>query len=226
MEECIDACRILFQVPQGIAKRLLPLLTTDDVRIAAVRTVQNQVPAGVDLDAPQHRMYRTTVIKVSRARGQLLEYVREHQKRQVCLMQEALPTDEQTFYEGSIIPTEMRFGSYLYYRGVISREMLDRALAWQKGKRPLMGQIALWWGYISPTDFAHVLCSMRTNEMFGDAARRMGKLSEAQLKMILEEQKRFNCRIGTYFILNSILAPTALKDYLHQMKEHNRRYAV
>jgi hypothetical protein len=102
--------------------------------------------------------------------------------------------------------------------------MLEHSLAWQKRKRPLMGQIAMERGYVTPRQFAEVLCRLERGEMFGEKAREMGLLTNGQVSMILAQQESHGCPVGAYFVRNGLLSREQLDEYLGELRIHNRAY--
>jgi hypothetical protein len=129
------------------------------------------------------------------------------------------------YYEGNIVPTKLRFGSFLYYSGIISYQMLEDALEWQKKRRPLMGQIAMERGIVIPSNFAEALFHLHSAESFGQVARNLNIMSDANILDITKEQKKYNSQIGQFFIEKEILEQSAIERFMEQFLEHNYRFS-
>jgi hypothetical protein len=138
----------------------------------------------------------------------------------------APPWGSDVYYRGDIVPRALRLGQYLYYRGAIGRRMLDDALEWQKRKRPMMGQIALRHGMLSPHEFAMLLFVQEGYALFGQAAKAQGFLGEGDLRRIAEAQSRYEYRIGDYFVEMGIIPKERLEAYHRDLCKHNRAYAA
>lgn len=53
------------------------------------------------------------------------------------------------FYKGTVPKRGLLFGQYIYYYGYISFRQLIDAIIWQKIQRPLIGNIAVRWKWLS-----------------------------------------------------------------------------
>jgi hypothetical protein len=253
MEDVYSSGSILYNVPLYMVKRIVPLLRPEDIKIACTKLIQAQIPKGVDLNSANGRMYRNSLQKISRAYSVLNSYVelRLHEQkakrikevnlsktvapgsalsivsRDAFLKDMIRPEREKNgiYYEGNIVPTKLRFGNFLYYSGLISYQMLDDALEWQKRKRPLMGQIAMERGIVIPSHFAETLFHLQNAESFGQVARNLNIMTDANIVDITNEQKKYNCQIGQFFIEKEILDRSDIERLMEQFLEHNYRYS-
>jgi hypothetical protein len=128
------------------------------------------------------------------------------------------------YYKGPTPPTQLRFGSFLYYNGLISYKMLVDALRWQRKQRPLMGQLALIFHYITPKDLAEILFVMDNQSTFGQTGMQLGKLTDDSIETVLAEQKQFGCEIGQYFIKKRMYSQKVINFFLLKFFEHNKKY--
>ncbi|MBD3317507.1 MAG: hypothetical protein GF344_17085 [Chitinivibrionales bacterium] len=220
MEEAIRACEELFRVPRRVARVILPSIRARDVKAAAPGAV-----AELRKHTEDDALSRTRMIKrVIHARRALLKHIERREGKQRRGYAPAWGSD--VYYWGDVVPRTLRLGQYLYYRGAISRRMLDDALEWQKRKRPMTGQIALRYRMISPRQFALLLYMQNEYALFGEAAKAHGILDDKELKKIFEAQKRYQCRIGDYFVQMGVIPRERMDDYHNDLCEHNMIHAA
>lgn len=129
------------------------------------------------------------------------------------------------FYRGAMPQNRMRFATFLYYKGVFDQSTLGMALDWQKRCRPLIGQIAVAWDFITLREFAEILYQSRDGQPFGQVAKRRGRLNDSQIAALLTEQERFRKPIGQFFIEKKILTKGEVEMYLLEHEMHNLRIA-
>jgi hypothetical protein len=129
-------------------------------------------------------------------------------------------------WSGKIPARHLRFAQYLYYAGVIDWSLLFRAMRWQHRTRPSLGEIAREIGILSADDVRHVLRHKRTNERFGEAALRLGRLDHVRLLTILGHQHRLDRPIGRYFVEQGILTLLELDHWLRRHWTHNLSVAA
>ena len=232
MEQVVSACKTLFGSPFFVSQSIVDWLTTQDIGIAFQRTIEKHIPPGIDILKDGGKLHAPTIRTFIRAYQILTDFVEQRQAEgrsasvvlNHCHGQRRLKAPKGTraeqdmvfsggriqygselYYDGQMLPTKLRFGAYLYYRGLISYEMLTDALEWQKKHRPLMGQIAMKAGLMTPADFAQILLYLRIGESFGQVAREHNKLTAAHVNKIIELQERTNTKIGNYFVEAGIL---------------------
>jgi hypothetical protein len=121
-------------------------------------------------------------------------------------------------------PRPLQFGQYLYYLGVIPFNALIEAITWQRRQRPLLGQIALRWGWLSETDVKRILQERGAYSSFGERAEKLGLLSSVQVRTLLYHQRTHHTRIGDYFVERGLFSENDLNHLLAQLAEHNRRH--
>ena len=125
-------------------------------------------------------------------------------------------------YKGSVPRTPLRLGRYLYYRGAITWNALVESLRWQQKHRTPMGEIAVQLGYLELTELGQLLRRAANGESFGSVARRTGKLTDKQIRAILEKQAP--CRVGDYFVEQGMLSRDKLDRFVEELDEHNSRF--
>lgn len=126
------------------------------------------------------------------------------------------------FYTKEIPKRELLLGQMLYYSGLISWRTLIKAITWQRGQRPLIGQIALEWKMISHNEIHRILMWRNFRGKFGERAVRLGYLSRFQLMALLGKQRNLQCPIGEFFVNEGILGPQDMEAMVKRQKIHNR----
>jgi hypothetical protein len=127
------------------------------------------------------------------------------------------------FYEGDLPKRELLVGQFLYYSGIISWKTLIEAIIWQRKQRPLIGQIARRWGFLSSHDIQRILIERSRMEKFGEYALRTGYITPFQLMAVLGKQRSFQRPIGEYFLQRSILSPKQMDKMVERARVHNLR---
>jgi curved DNA-binding protein CbpA len=125
------------------------------------------------------------------------------------------------FYTGTVPKGNLLLGQFLYYSGLISWQTLINAICWQRGQRPLIGQIAVKWGLISYQDVLSILKIRTFNEKFGECALRTGYISSFELYALVGKQKNLQRPFGEYFTESGILSPSDLIYMAQKHQLHN-----
>jgi len=128
------------------------------------------------------------------------------------------------FWEGSIPMRRLRFGRFLYYKGVISWDTLVDGLMWQAQQRPVLGRVLLAKAYISREELQFILAHRKQNEFVGACAVRLGLISSLQLEHAIAQQQKQRRPLGDYFIRRGLLTHDTLRRYLNRHDMHNQRY--
>jgi hypothetical protein len=125
------------------------------------------------------------------------------------------------YHTGDIPLFPLRFAQYLYYSKKIDWNTLIGALSWQYAVRPKLGELGKKLGYLSSDDILLVLKNKAYNELFGDAALRMGVIDSRQLTVLLGSQRLMNLPIGKFFIEKGYLDNDELTSALKSFSYHN-----
>jgi hypothetical protein len=125
------------------------------------------------------------------------------------------------YYQGPIPYSILEFGRYLYYTGHISYWSLIQAITWQRKQRPVIGSVALRWGWLLKGSFERILAANHVPGRFGEKAVKLGFLSDFQVRTLLYYQRTQQEKIGTYFIMQNLLTAEHLELLIHKMIEHN-----
>ncbi len=123
---------------------------------------------------------------------------------------------------GQLPNRRLFLAEYLYHRGLVSYQQLIAALVWQRRQRPLFGQLAVEWGYLSKELVQQVISAQQAGERFGDCARRLGLLSIFQHYALIGKQRSMQQPIGQWFIQHDVCTEAQIDTSVEQLKEHNR----
>jgi len=117
----------------------------------------------------------------------------------------------------------LRIGRYLYCRGFITYRMLINAVVWQRKQRPIIGDLALRWGWLNAAAIKRIIGAGDARGRFGEKAVDLRLLSSFQVKVLLYFQRSQQERLGAYFVWHNILKPEELERLARELREHNAR---
>lgn len=121
----------------------------------------------------------------------------------------------------------MFFGQYLVENGIVSRDLLVKAIELQEKTNLSFGDTAVRMGLLSPENAEKVNHAQRSEDMrIGDLAVRMGFLTDDQVMEILAEQKKNHLYIGEALVRVGGLTPESLSLHLARFKEEQSEYAT
>ena len=115
-------------------------------------------------------------------------------------------------------------GTFLYYRGLISYYQVIESIAWQKNRRPLIGQMAMQIGKLTANQFARIMVHVKNGECFGTIARKQKLLSNSVIQTLVKAQEKYDCRIGRYFVEKRILSDDEIRKLEEEMCRHNKKF--
>jgi len=133
----------------------------------------------------------------------------------------ARPTATDHKWAQGLPKRHLRIGQYLYYSGKISWRVLIQALVWQGQQRPCFGRLAEGWGYVSSEDIRNILTHRRLGEAIGEAAVRLGLLTQYQRDAVVGMQKRMQRRLGDYFVESGFLSQKEMDEIVRKHRQHN-----
>jgi hypothetical protein len=135
---------------------------------------------------------------------------------------QAVPKKNRNDFYGGPVPFRvLDIGRYLYYSGVISYWSLIEALTWQRKQRPLIGHVAIRWGWLNSDRITQITASHSINDRFGERAVRLGLLTSFQVNTILYYQRMLQERLGPYFVQKHILTAEQLELLANRLTKHN-----
>lgn len=119
------------------------------------------------------------------------------------------------------------FGQYLVEKGVVSTDLLLKAIALQESTNLKFGEMAKAMGFVSEADITRVHDAQRTEDLqFGDMCVKLGILTAAQIQEILTKQKNSHLYIGEALVKVDALSAERLKSELDAFKADQAEYAV
>jgi hypothetical protein len=128
---------------------------------------------------------------------------------------------------GAVPRRRLRLAEYLFHRGKIRWSDVTDALQWQRAQRPMVGRIALEWGYLTHADIRDVIARRRAerafDEPFCEYACRIGLLTGAQATAIVGQQRRLQRPIGEWFVARGLLRRDEVDVLATELALHNAR---
>ncbi|HEX9078806.1 MAG TPA: chemotaxis protein CheX [Desulfuromonadaceae bacterium] len=119
------------------------------------------------------------------------------------------------------------FGQYLVEKGIVSRDMLLKAIALQEQKNLRMGEIAVAMGYATQDDIDRAHNAQLSRDMnLGDLLVERGVLTLSQLNEIITRQKNTHLYIGEALVLVGALTDAQLQKYLDEFKADQAQYVA
>ena len=129
------------------------------------------------------------------------------------------------YWKGGIPNRQLRLGEYLFYTGIISWDMMIKAIVEQRRSRPRLGQLAQEQDLLDGGDLAAGLAARKPGERIGDTLRRLGLLSPAKVEDLLSEQRRTQKPIGRQLVSLGGVHVQDLPRILARHWQHNRTFA-
>ncbi len=146
-------------------------------------------------------------------------YSRPSGKSGMRTTKESRTTD--TVFRGPLPFRSLELGRYLYYRGMISYDSLISALVWQRRQRPVIGDIARRWGWLTADAIRRIVETINLKGRFGERAVHLGLLTLFQVNTLLFYQRSQQNRLGRYFVANRHLTEDDLDRVIRELNEHN-----
>ncbi len=135
------------------------------------------------------------------------------------------PWEPGKLYKGEIPARPLLFGLYLYYSGVITWKTIVDVLVWQRKHQKRLGELGFSMGWLSKEDIFTIVRDHEDVLLFGESAIKRGLLSDRQLLILLNQQKKAARKFGEYFLEKGILTAEALEQQLEEFHAHNLRYS-
>jgi hypothetical protein len=230
----LDACRILFPGAE-INKQFLCYIQPDGLKNAYRNRAWECHPDACD--ANSSRPDRTELFRRSVEAYKLLDSFLKERKslpiryaRSASSSKSSFPrpavakrAEGEQYYSGPMPTIELKLGLFLYYSGVVSYQAVVRALIWQRSLRPLIGDFACQWGWLTDKDVSAILAATDIVGSFGERALAMGLLTQSQLNLILLHQRSRQQPIGSYFVEQNLLTELTLRHHLRALDRHNKQ---
>ncbi len=234
--EIIDACRLLFPATVAVDAGFLNTIASEDVKAAfrkkALKTHPDRSKVLGRSREELSRMFQEVssayhileTYFIQRANGKSgPEACPKSRRPPSSAGNSRRPKPNDYFYTGVVPWRQLRLGEFMYYSKVISWRTLINAIVWQKKRRPLFGQIARQWSFLSDDDIRLILRHKSRDEVFGEFARRHGFLTRYQQMAITGRQRQLQPLIGMHFIEKGLLTVVQVKMQARNQEQHNRR---
>jgi hypothetical protein len=128
------------------------------------------------------------------------------------------------FFRGKVPSRYLRLGEFLFYSRIIPWHNLINAIVWQHRMRPRLGQIAVELDFLGEADILTILHAKHFKEPFGQAAVRLGFLTDYRRFVLLGRQRGYPFPLGRYFLDFNILNEATLDRHLRENRLHNFYY--
>lgn len=245
VSNAVTACRHIFKVQQFLAHGIIPALRIEDVKIAFAKQIhknaeQKQRPSHEEpfkeyLDSytvladyiKQHNLEVFLALesyKGTSSDGYSYLFPQLDTEKTIPVYYSSFISKKNLFFNGPIPPRKLRLGTFLYYRGLISYYHVMESIAWQKDRRPLIGQMAMQIDKLTSDKFARIIIHVKNGGCFGSIARKQNLLSDSVIAALVKAQEKYDCRIGRYFIEKRILSEDMVHKLANEMRLHNQRF--
>jgi len=239
----LSACQTLFGARLDVSNDFLCSLHPDDVRSAYRRRAKQTHPDLFYHKDPFFQKRQSDLFRrVSDSYTMVQEFFKQrdtgrwqsagtkandtrHKERTETRTTTSSSDANTRFHHGNVPSFHLEIGRYLYYRGVIPYSSLIKALAWQRRQRPIIGSIAMRWGWLDQHTIRNILnyrCDGRI-PLFGERGIQLGLFTPYQVRIMLAFQRSQQKKFGQYFVENGMLSQGELEQLVLDMKEHNAR---
>ncbi len=246
--EIIEACQNLFSITSSLAHRILPSLRLEDIKIVLAKQLHKvrtetstkksvKKSVGSDFFINSHNILVDYIQKNNldvilalecykniKPSGESYLYPISGMSKITSSKHNDILSKKDLFFRGNLPPRKLRLGTFLYYKGFISYYNVVESIAWQKDRRPLIGQMAMQIGHLSIENFARTIVFIKNGNCFGEMARKKNFLSEHVVGAIVKAQGKYDCRIGKYFVEKKILSHNKIFELNEEMIWHNNKY--
>lgn len=243
--EVIQACQTLFGAEVNVGHGFLSYLQPEGLKSAYRKKAKETHPDLFALETPHVLKEQTSLFRdvvdaydvvslffKQREEGlwtpSRFSYARRSQRQEKKRARKPdAPPDENAntrpMDEKPLPSRPLQIGRYLYYRGFITYRALIDAVVWQRKQRPVIGDIALRWGWLSAEAIERIITSGGLSGRFGEKAVNLDLLSSFQVKVLLYFQHSQQERLGAYFVRHNILEAEQVESLVRELREHNAR---
>ncbi len=229
--QVLAACHTLFGSDVLTSRAFLHYIQPSGVKSAYRRKAKETHPDAVaGLDPSLQKQQAAVFIEILKAYDTLNGFFKEREEG-LWLVEEQVQRPRNTWsgesvkkhahYGGTIPQRPLELGRYLYYRGVVTYADLIQALSWQRVQRPVIGDIALRWGWLNNDGIGQIIAARHVPGRFGEKAINLGLLSSFQVKTMVFYQRSQQQRLGQYFVQRGLLSAAELDRLLKELHEHN-----
>jgi hypothetical protein len=241
--EILQACQTLFGSEVNICRNFLFYLQPEGVKSAYRKKAKQTHPDFFAQDAPHVQKTQSSLFRDVVEAYEMVTLFCKQREQGVWRLQphvQAAPRKQpenrppgranhpangnehaETVYHKPLPLQPLPIGRYLYYRGFITYRTLIDAVVWQRKQRPVIGEIALRWGWLNAGAIERVLRAGRGLGRFGENAVGLDLLSSFQVKVLLFFQNSQQERFGAYFVQKNILTPEEIECLVEELGRHN-----
>ena len=235
--EILNACRLLFPSTIAVDAGFLDTIAGEDLKAAfRKKALKTHPDRSIALGRSQEELnrmfqevssaYKTLEAYFLQRETGAFETARPHSqraRRPASAMRTVRPGKDDYYYTGLVPERELRLGEFLYYSKIISWRTLINAIVWQKRQRPLFGQIARQWKFLSDDDIRLILQHKGRDEVFGEFALRHGFLSRFQQMAVTGRQRQLQPLIGMHFVERGLMTLFQVNMLVRRKDLHNHR---
>jgi hypothetical protein len=222
----VMACQVMFGARAHIARPLVRKLHPRDVEVIYRTVVLSYMLSKFHPDREKDQLHTQDLAKWGMVFSLLYNFLASRSRDAV--VQDAMAGAAQQiigshwhYFCGDMPKRHLNLAEYLYYSRLISKEMMNAAIEWQRGARPLFGQLAISKGYLTPAGFAVILSRLAKGHFFGESACRIGLMTPAQVEEILKAQAVFDRPPEQFFLDRKVLNAEQVKNHLLGLRAHN-----
>jgi len=228
--DVMKACRTLFGPEPDIGRGFLLYLQPCGVKSAYRKKAKETHPDFFYTEDHCVQQQKTELFrKIMEAYEIVNRFLKERQKGLWVPNKDTAPksarkqNNDAYYCRGPVPFYNLEIGSYLFYSGQISYWELIEALTWQRMQRPIIGNVALRWGWLAKPSIVRITAAGNAPGRFGEKAVRLGLLSDFQVRTLLYYQRSQQERLGKYFITKKILTSDQLDHFVQKLQVHNAR---
>jgi CheY-specific phosphatase CheX len=119
------------------------------------------------------------------------------------------------------------FGQFMVEKGIVSREALLQAVGLQESTNLRFGETARSMGFITDADIARVNAAQREVDLpFGEMSEKLGIITPDQLKEVLTKQRNSHLYIGEALIKVGAIRAEDLPGHLDAFKADQAPYVI
>ena len=236
----LDACRTLFGDDINLNRDFLFYLQPSGVKVAYRAQAKLNHPDLFNDSPHQVRLQQTERFRQIHDAYHLIKGFLDQRHRRDFFPHKPQPTRQpaprrpaarstardasETHRHSRPVPTiPLEFGMFCYYLGRISYKDLIEALIWQRRQRPMMGAIAVRWGWLTDRQVTQVGKHRGGSLRFGRKSIELGLLSQLQVDALVRHQRTLQQKIGQYFIDKGLITEQEADQLASQLQNHNRQ---
>ena len=229
----LDACRTIFGADVSLSREFLFYLQPSGAKTAFRKIAKETHPDLFAAEQPDVQKRQNEQFRQVLQAYELLNVFFKRREGGLWVSSDRFSTPDLSrqarresargdrFYRGDVPRRILEIGLYLYYRGSIPYRALIDALVWQRGQRPVMGDIAKRWSWLDEEKVKTILDFRGRPLRFGEKAVHLGYLTPFHIKAMLWYQRSQQERLGQFFLRKGYLSPGELEQLVRDLNGHN-----